>query len=104
VAGVAAATTLVAAAAVGGVVGRKPYDQPSEGKQRMDRCEQRRGLLGRCKLEKVHPGEHDNGKVTWPRTGSDLRIHQMTLSQLEEMRQERARLQALSDRHDRGEL
>jgi hypothetical protein len=52
----------------------------------------------------MHAGEHDNGKTTWPRTGGDLEIHLMALSKLEEMKKERARLQDLSDRHERGEL
>jgi hypothetical protein len=70
----------------------------------MSRCEEKRGLLGRCKLETMHAGEHDNGKTTWPRIGADLEIHLRALSHLEEMKKERARLQDLSDRHERGEL
>ena len=41
----------------------------------MSRCEQKTGLFGgRCKLESLHTGPHDNGKTTWQRQGSDLAI------------------------------
>lgn len=67
-------------------------------------CGQKKGLFGYCKKESVHPGDHDNGKVTWPRVGSDLQIYLGALSRIEEMRIEQRRLADLAARHERGEL
>ena len=67
-------------------------------------CDQKKGLLGKCRKEMLHPGDHDNGKTTWPRIGSDLRIYQIALSESERLRAEHRRLQELTERHERGEL
>ena len=66
----------------------------------MSRCDQKKGLFAYCRKEKLHPGNHDNGKTTWPRVGSDLRIYQLTLAELERLHAERRRLDALVDRHE----
>lgn len=67
-----------------------------------DRCEERRGLFsGRCTLEKLHAGDHDDGKTTWPRIGADLEIYLLTLEKIEEIKQRRAYLQSLADKHER---
>jgi hypothetical protein len=69
-----------------------------------ERCSEKRGLLGRCKLESLHAGDHDNGKMTWPRQGADLEIYLHALDYIDRQRKERARLQGLADQHERGEL
>ena len=66
----------------------------------MSRCDQKKGLFGRCTRESVHPGDHDNGKVTWPRTGSDLQIYQIALAEIERRRAEQRRLRELVERHE----
>jgi hypothetical protein len=50
----------------------------------MSRCDQRKGFLGYCKKDRMHPGDHDNGKETWPRTGSDQKNYQEHLYVMEE--------------------
>src|SRR6266496_2552971 len=70
----------------------------------MSRCDGKRGIFGRCTKEQTHPGDHDNGKSTWPRVGMDLEIYLRTLSYLEEMNAEERRLQGLAERHERGDL
>lgn len=70
----------------------------------MSGCDQKKGLLGRCRKAMMHPGDHDNGKVTWPRAGLDLRIYQKALAVKEQMVAEQRRLDELTARHERGEL
>lgn len=70
----------------------------------MSRCDQKKGLLGYCKKEMLHPGDHDNGKTTWPRTGMDQRIYLKALAVSEGLRAEQRRLEELAERHERGEL
>jgi hypothetical protein len=67
----------------------------------MDRCRESKGLVfGRCTLENVHAGDHDNGKTTWPRTGADLEIYLRTLEKIEEINQRNAYLQGLAEQHE----
>ena len=56
----------------------------------MSGCAWRKGFLGYCKKDSMHPGDHDNGKETWPRTGSDLEGYQDHLYVQEEIRQKMA--------------
>jgi hypothetical protein len=65
----------------------------------MSRCDKKQGLFGYCTKEKLHPGDHDNGKKTWPRVGTELRIYERTLLELERLRAERQQLDALVERH-----
>lgn len=58
----------------------------------MPRCDQKKGLFGYCKKESLHTGDHDNGKTTWPRVGSDLRIYQKALAVADQLRAEQQRL------------
>ncbi len=57
----------------------------------MGRHEQKKGLFGYCKRESLHVGDHDNGKTTWPPPGSDLRVHQSALPEVERLRVGRIR-------------
>jgi hypothetical protein len=66
-----------------------------------DRCDGKRGLLSRCKLEKLHAGDHDDGKGTWPRTGNDLQLYLLTLKKLDEMKKEREYMLGLAEAHER---
>jgi hypothetical protein len=70
----------------------------------MSRCDQKKGLFGRCTRESLHPGDHDNGKVTWPRMGGDLMVYQYALQELERRRAQQRQLQELAERHERGEF
>jgi hypothetical protein len=69
----------------------------------MSSCGQKKGLFGYCKRESLHPGDHDNGKTTWPRTGSDLRIYQLALAEVERLRAEQLRLEEIAKRHEQKE-
>ena len=66
----------------------------------MDRCDGRSGLFGRCHKQSLHPGDHDNGKKTWPRLGSDLQIYRLALAELDRLRAEQRRLAAIAQRHE----
>ena len=46
----------------------------------MIRCEGRNGLFSRCRLEELHPGDHDNGRRTWARAASELHIYRLTVA------------------------
>jgi hypothetical protein len=70
----------------------------------MSGCGQRKGLLGYCKKESLHPGDHDNGKTTWPRTGTDREIYLKALAVEERILAEHRRLSELAERRERGEL
>ena len=64
----------------------------------MNRCDERSGLFGRCQKEGLHPGDHDNGKKTWPRQGADLHVYQLALAELERVRAEQKRLEDIVQR------
>jgi hypothetical protein len=66
----------------------------------MNRCDQRRGIFGRCRLEMLHPGDHDDGKGTWPRTGIDLDIYLEAMAIVERERQQREYRQRLLHEDD----
>ena len=63
-------------------------------------CNQRKGPLGRCRKEILHPGDHDNGSTTWPRTGQDLSIYQGAVAKLELEEEERLQRQELVNRYE----
>lgn len=77
----------------------------------MSRCGQRKGFLGYCKKDTMHPGDHDNGKERWPRTGSDQENYQEHLYVMEEIqlkmdaarKAEKERLMKLVESADRRE-
>jgi hypothetical protein len=61
-------------------------------------------FTGRCKLESLHPGEHDNGTKRWPRLPSEQHLYEITLQIIADRKQERAERARLVERHERGEL
>jgi len=61
----------------------------------MSRCDQKQGLLGYCKKESMHPGDHYNGKIRWPRTGIDQEKY---LDHLDFMQDIELQVQASADR------
>jgi hypothetical protein len=69
----------------------------------MSKCDQWKGLFIHCKKESLHPGDHDNGRTTWARIGSDLRIYQLTLAEIERLSAERRRLEELVARQRQQE-
>jgi hypothetical protein len=68
----------------------------------MSKCRQKKGLFGYCRKESMHPGDHDNGRTTWPRVGSDLRIYRLATTEVDRLRAERRRLDAPVERHGQG--
>jgi hypothetical protein len=69
----------------------------------MSSCGRKKGLSGYCKKDLLHPGDHDNGKKTWPRTGGDLRIYQLALAEVERFRAEQSQLNEKVQRHEQKE-
>lgn len=69
-----------------------------------DGCGQKKGFFRYCVKGSLHPGDHDNGKVTWPRIGLDLEIYLLALAKKEEYLAEHRRLLDLAERRNRGEI
>lgn len=70
-----------------------------------NRCDGKFGLIsGRCKLESLHPGNHDNGNKTWPRLPSEEEAYAIALEILDERERQQAERAELIKRHERGEL
>ena len=70
-----------------------------------NRCDGKFGLIsGRCTLESLHPGKHDNGNKTWPRSPSEQEVYAIALQVLDERSRQQAERTELIDRHERREL
>ena len=70
-----------------------------------NRCDGKPGLIGgRCKLESLHPGDHDNGNKTWPRSRSEEEVYAIALQVLDERKRQQAERRKLIERHEAGEL
>src|ERR1022692_3714405 len=71
----------------------------------MSQCDKKKGLFGRRKKDSnLHPGDHDNGKTTWPRTGSDLHIYELALVEFERLQIERRQREELLNRINQDKL
>lgn len=55
----------------------------------MTRCKEKDGLFGRCKLEHLHPGDHDNGKKTWPLSRYEVSFRAQVQMATDRLRAER---------------
>jgi hypothetical protein len=70
-----------------------------------DRCSGKSGMFsGRCKLESLHPGEHNDGTKKWPRLPSEQDLYEITLQIIAERKEQRAARAKLVERHERGEI
>jgi hypothetical protein len=70
-----------------------------------NRCDGKFGVIsGRCRLEGLHPGNHDNGNKTWPRSPSEEGVYAIALQVLDERKRQQAERTQLIKRHERGEL
>lgn len=69
------------------------------------RCTSKSGMFsGRCRLDGLHPGDHDNGSRTWPRNQVELDILAATIREMQRMDSERAARAELLDRNRRHEI
>lgn len=68
-------------------------------------CERKSGLFGgRCKLDSLHGGNHDNGQKQWPVSEIDLEIRAITIEKINEQNEARRHRQDILERHRRGEI